>query len=684
MRELHIPRAERERLAVPASVAGLPWVMAQQSYVMAQASGAAAPGPGDYEYEISKEDRDTIEQAIRDNNSDDLLRRKAALDSWSDTLWNIAPEMGPFMLSGVAASLILDFLGKHVLQPFDLTDNGSELGYADTGSWSVAVTRLSVGQPYTYTDGTPVVDATVSIAMTLRNWTCDRVFYDQNYGMYRLRYNMNIVCFDAVAADHAAALKATSGDDDTCATFGFDAQVSDPSDNSCAVSPLKRKPMPYQAPLPTTKTRTYTLQYSSGWCYRTRWGANYGTKIVCPGGDSGIQKPGVLGAPSLSDLPNSDISLDAGQIQDLANGLRSSPWGKDFYQPPDDVKLPGPNDNPYPEPGSENYPCGPGNMGTPVGHLRHLGGGRGSPVTKFHDPNGWPGGREPGDDMCFGVGADTLGCGKLKKWKPPGSGIVQHPPYTDKYFDAPWCRKNILVTDAVGQLATLLGLSMTGIVNSNCTKRWTGCFKKGSNIFDAMWELADMCNVYPDRGDGGGGGIEEEKPLNIHYGPYHELVNLFVFDPVYQDFDAYDFVEVTRPNYRDLPGYSIVVPVRSPFTNSGDATQRVLTKIVDRKTSRADAIDLAGNLAARAARVTRTIECAVPYLAGAKRLGQFYVNRPSLDFAQNYVLDEFEHDLSLDNGYITKLKGWAIDDADNPYPPAVFEPAGMPAFASGV
>ena len=267
----------------------------------------------------------------------------------------------------------------------------------------------------------------------------------------------------------------------------------------------------------------------------------------------------------------------------------------------------------------------------------------------------------PGGDFRAGTDTAPIFDGRIDEVElndPPGTGTFRGsaPPYTDETFTKNRCYKNRLITDIVKELATQdLGMNAaTTLVSGGCQKRFTGCFAKGTSKFDAMWKLADRCGygVYPD--PGGGGEIGPTTPLNVHHGPYHEDRDLFVFSPVYDNFDLYGAVEVYRPHFPDLPGFSVVAPVDG--TVYGVSADKVLRIEAERGMTQLDAIDLAAYKARELARRTLRIEAAVPYNRSIKGRHQAVIQRPSRRFRENYMITEYRHELKSD-GWVTIFQG---------------------------
>lgn len=688
--DLRIPASVRRKIGMPPGLITVRF-------------GASGPQdePGGYNYEISADDRALIDQVIKDNQSPDELRRKAAYEAWSDGLWRAAPSIGPAMLApAIAGSLILNLLGKRVLQPFDLKDGGGALGSCNTGSWTAAATGLSVGQPYTYTGGITVVDTTLSIAMSLLDWSCGSVFLDSASGFYWMRYTMLGVCFEAKPVSRNPSIRAISGDPNCCTPFTFDARVAGPSDNDCSISPVNREPMPYETADLKRMTRRYTVtqDYSSGDCFVTRYTCNgnvtTGTQQVCPGGDSGLPDIGDLGAPGdlgfTSDIP--DLGLTEDQLNDLLDSLKDSPYYDNYAPPPvddgaipitpgpgpggtggdpgdiGDIGDPGAGDVAL-DPSDPGFPCGPPsgfNLGPGLDNLKQDRGIGKSPYSSFKPPpDSGPDDFKPGTPVCLKVAGSSKKCGTVGNYVPPDLGKpghvgVFHPPRTEDVFTHARCYKNKNAGEIAKALAKELGVDPDVVVDDGCKARFTGCFKKGSSKWDAMWKMADLCGygVFPPPCDdvldpNCSGNIGPIHPLPIHHGPYHENRDVFSFSRVYDDTDVPAYVVYWRPPYKGDAGFEIVVKVDTIYAVPQDKWE---FNLVPRKTTEHEAATAASRKAAAYGLRGLVAEFAVPYNPSILERHQVKVRRPSEGIDINYMAIDIRHDLSAE-GWLTIVRG---------------------------
>ena len=553
--------------------------------------GAPEPlsGPGQYNYEVSPEDRAMIDQVIRDNQSPDELRKKAALEAWSNALWNVAPQLGPLMLAAGTASLILDFLGKRVLQPFDLGPMSGVL-HIKTGDWSAVLTEFSVGMPYA--SGTSnYVDVQIGVAATLLNW--NSTYYnatDQTSFDF-----VNVGSGVEVGPSGGGSWVSRSGEKEVGSSGIVAATTRSAlvpgnrtSENPSTIGEGEWKTC--SGMLPNRNSFSYTDTYSTGSnaspCYKAYLSGpdgNVYTQEICAGESLDVQMP-ELGPPSdLGGIPDpADLPFDENDMEELIRELTESPWWEKYKDPT--PELPG-----EPHPKDPNWPCNPGSGGVEVPRVRVGGPGMSVPRGPGFNPPG-----KPGDEMCVVVGGKRR-CGKIRRMPPPGEDIIiEEPPYRDERFTKHWCpKKGRLIVDLVKQLAGELGFNpgeSGWIVDTDCKKRWPGgCFAKGSSKFKAMWALADMCGDIFGREPPHIGKIKPFPPDPRTYGPYHEYRDLFVFEATQDDLDTPSHVEVYVPHFRNQRGYSVVVEVDTPY----DLKDKWLRIRAPKNMSEADAMDWA-------------------------------------------------------------------------------------------
>ena len=191
----------------------------------------------------------------------------------------------------------------------------------------------------------------------------------------------------------------------------------------------------------------------------------------------------------------------------------------------------------------------------------------------------------------------------------------------------------------------------TLVTEPGCTARFTGCFEKGSSKFDAMWAMLDLCGygIFPDPEDPVIGPLE---PIRVHHGPYHEDRNVFVFERSYDDLDMPSHVEYFRPNTPDLRGFSVVVPVESPYAVPFDKWD---SNLAPPSMTEAEALTAATLKARGLAARGNTVNVAVPLRLEIKQRHQMEVRRPSLGLSFNYMVLSLSHDYE-DDGDLTVVE----------------------------
>lgn len=232
-----------------------------------------------------------------------------------------------------------------------------------------------------------------------------------------------------------------------------------------------------------------------------------------------------------------------------------------------------------------------------------------------------------------------------------GIVIPEFPPFADENFSKPWCRNNILVVDAVKELAEELGMSGADwAVDEDCKERWTGCFAKGSSKFDAMWALSDMCGygLFPP-----GEEIGPMKPLPVFHGPYHEARDFWGYTTQKDSMDIPSHVEVFKPNVNGRGGFSIVLPVRTPYVPA-DAEKWYSEKVGPGVTrTMAENIALKKKAYFQIRAVAHNV--VVPYLEAAQQRHQITLQRPSQGYTERAMIVSYEHEVDMESGAITKL-----------------------------
>lgn len=223
------------------------------------------------------------------------------------------------------------------------------------------------------------------------------------------------------------------------------------------------------------------------------------------------------------------------------------------------------------------------------------------------------------------------------------------------------------VTSHINVLAAMLGMSGSdagNYVDQSCTATWAGCFKKGTRVWDAIWFLADMCgfDVCPGCGPSRPP-IAPCTPQPIHWGPYHGDHNLFQFERVYTDDTAYAFVEYYRPHYPGLPGYSVVVPVPSPYSRDENAIYQVK---MDRGISKDVATRMAVKKASEFSNRYLTVTVAIPFNESIKRCHQITIWQPRKGYHAAHKIEGITHDLS-NRGWLSIVVASYLDPRK--YPP---------------
>lgn len=416
-----------------------------------------------------------------------------------------------------------------------------------------------------------------------------------------------------------------------------------------------------------------------------------------------------------------DLNLDdPGGIADcLMDPSCSGDWFNDYPPPtnPGDFPIPPPPDTGF-NPLDPGFPCTPETLPPPItppdpGDVPPVDVGdipiddiigdidEGLPNTGIgtlpgEQPpfdGGFPDdGFNPGDPGNIGLPDGPNICGIIDPSDPGNIGVIT-PPWTDPTFTKRTCYKNQLITAIAAQIGKELGINTDIWVTKDCKERWTGCFEKGVNKFDALKFLADKCGygifpnpcdempVTPDPNDpviqpraietfpvitnpietmpiGNPGDICFDlgnlEPLPIWHGPYHEDQNLYVFEPVYDSLDVVSHVQIVRPDYPGLPGFEIVLEVPTVYRIAADKWH---TEVVGSDTSYSAALNYANKLVADRAAKQAKIECAVPYNPRIYPRHQFWVLRPTLNFYQKYMVTGLTHECSKEEGYITKISG---------------------------
>lgn len=624
--------------------------------------------PGGYRYEVSEADRKIFEQAVRDSRSPDAARQAAAREGLLSGLkagggiWNDAVVWG--------VEKVLNFLGFGVMATMD--QSGGVVvefdGYQVASlNWDEPRYGSTVGvRSATATPSSGYLFARINASIVAR-WS-----YDFRYG-YEHRWQTIPAVFGI------GRFRESDGQFDAdMGKVGSPRQTADGTtfQTSYTVNDSTGRP-----PDPDYDSDVYYepfAQMANGYYYRMMGETThrdeaqnvikYERKFFGPEMRIGDAPGDFDGAPELEDmeeLPNeldpANSDLTPTDMQNLINELKdpAGPYADYIGNPeddPGDVRIPG-------EPPQEDFPPGeePPLSGSPFDRLRLNDGIGKSPQARLNVPWEDPLGDrfKPGEPFrVTPPGGGSPFDGKIDRWDPgaPGGGeiIGSLPPYGDERFGKTRCYKNALATDIAKELAGELGVSASIVVSPGCTKRFTGCFKKGSSKWDAMWRMADLCGygVFPDPDTPGIAPIE---PLDVHHGPYHEHRDLFVFEPVFDSLDIPRWVSYYRPPAIGKPGsgYEVMVEVVTPYSLPDDKIERVLAPP---GASQSEAADAAAKKAASYQRKATVVDIAVPLKMGIKTRHQVSIKRPSMGYDGNFMVWELEHDADPE-GFVTKIKG---------------------------
>lgn len=306
--------------------------------------------------------------------------------------------------------------------------------------------------------------------------------------------------------------------------------------------------------------------------------------------------------------------------------------------------------------------CGPANPAdTPIGQAP------GSPSGTGGFPRTGPTkikGTHPGGGSHPGGGGGTPGGGGgTPGGEQPGSG---------KYFEEDKCYKNELVTVIILELATMLELDPSKvIVDESCEERYTGCFKKGSNIFDAIKKMANICGGVFNPGDGGGI-YTPPHPKNVHHF-LNEYEDIFYLERLYDNQDNFDKVEIFRPARFVAgvyyPAVSKVAEVYSPFNPSLDSVKTIFN--YDYNLTDSQLQNLADVEAAKTSGTGAKCQITVLWQRGGwmSLYEQVHLQRPSIGWFTRWMIKKMEHSFSP-NGHLTVLEAtWlSNEDETNPFP----------------
>lgn len=610
--------------------------------------------PGGYRYEISESDRRVLEQAIRDTQSGDYLREQAAIGVLKVALAAVVPGIGGLL--GIGAEVILNFLGYGVRTEFTDSSVPSRYGGISIGGYQCggAACDESARMAVTEFSFCPLRDGNDRVSMK-------GVILPKGYNVRKISAGLwRAYMYTGVAGFQVEY----SGNFRTYLLIGGELRRDYSFDPGCGKL----------AELPTSDDQSGSAGYTGGAASgRVRWLIrNYDATCSTPAdfyygnwidwtrdgncrdaGDFGDFNTGLWDELPGFDPGQSDYSFSPVEVrEEFIPRLRDSEWWEKYGEPFEGE-----------HPKNPNWPClpsGPQPPGGEVPRVRVGGPGMRVPRPPGFDPPG-----KPGDEMCVVIGGKRH-CGRIRRMPPPGEDIIiEEPPYRDERFTKHWCpKKGRLIVDLVKQLAEELGFSpgdVGWIVDTDCKKRWPGgCFKKGSSKFKAMWALADMCGDIFDQEPPHIGKIKPLPPDPRTYGPYHEYRDLFVFEAVQDDLDIPSHVEVYVPHFRNRRGYSVVVPVDTPY-NLKDKWLRIRAP---KSMSEADAMDWAAKKARQFEITTNLVDFAIPYEQGqyVKKRTQLKLRIPSEGYDGRFMVWEHSHDIDIEEGAATKVRGVRLSE----------------------
>lgn len=315
------------------------------------------------------------------------------------------------------------------------------------------------------------------------------------------------------------------------------------------------------------------------------------------------------------ELPNFEIEIPGDiDFPDIGDNIDDFP---EF----DDIDFPDFDGDPcnWDMPGGDGGLCGPGDGG---------------------DPGGGTGGGNGGGNGTGG-----------------GNGIPNprpNPTPQGKFFLKKTCFKNELCTSIIRKLCLLVKADPEKIIIQPSTERYTGCFKKGSNIFDALRLMARICGFGIIIGDDGTVTIEPPKPTNVHH-YLHEATNIFALVRVYDNTDLYEYVEVTRPplyrnGYRVKPGVSKVAAVRSPFQPPAGSKKPI--EIADYNLTDRQIQNLANYEANKISGGGAKCQVTTLLNRDMKLYDRLHIQRPSINWYTQWMIRSITHSYT-NEGFLT-------------------------------
>lgn len=243
-------------------------------------------------------------------------------------------------------------------------------------------------------------------------------------------------------------------------------------------------------------------------------------------------------------------------------------------------------------------------------------------------------------------GVDLHGVGKGG-----GSGSQE-----SKYFSKDTCYKNEEVNVIIVKLSTLLKLDPSKVqVNEDCDERYTGCFKKGTNIFDALKKMANICGGVFNPGDGGGV-VTPPTPKDVHH-YLTEYADIFYLERLYDNQDNFAKVEVYRPpkivNGEYFPGVAKVAEVSTPFEPDLESVKAIYT--YDYNLTDAQIQNMANVEASKTSGSGARCQITVLYDDKYKLYQQLHLQRPSINWYTKWMIRTITHTFSV-NGQLTVME----------------------------
>lgn len=637
--------------------------------------GGTEPAPSFFpdqgQYSLSQDQVDVLREVIQDNQSDDLQRQVMARNAFNSALdalqsytsSSLFPVTLSLYLAQGTANILLDFMGYGVLSDFSVQGAEDALilcnDYMCTAITSVSVGAEVGGQRTVSWEG----------LHNITDWSCsnEMAFGGVEYTRYTLDSLVPSVFRTSptqglMAAPLNPTLNVAGHSAPGCAFPGY-GDIDIFTDQVAWFSH-------FEGSVTGVYPSCVTAQI-------LRAAGDYVQKQVCEGDDFGtpdltwddVFPQGPLGStPPGYRLTNEELSQVANCLLDPeCSGYDRIPPTE---QPPtEQPPIVTPPSGPL-HPSDPNYPCGPPDGGAPGGGGpgSYPGGSGGGNVPMPSNPYNPDNPFNPGQQVCVEV-QGKVRCGQFG----PGENYVSFPPYTNEYFKRSYCPpKGKLVREIIRDLAIQLGLKTSIYVDPECTVRWNGdCFKKGSSKFDALWELSDLCGygVFPGPCDNPDDPdcpdqVGPIKPLDVHWGPFHENRDLFLLKPVTTQ-KLYAYIEVFRPHYEGKEGFSYMEKVPGPFTLPDG---ELLRWRAPRDYTRFQARRRLAQLLEFYRLKSRMVEFEVPADVRIRQRHQFKAVQPSMGITRNFMVWSAPgHTIPL--GEVWKTKGTAVELSRTRYTP---------------